>query len=81
MSDFLKNPLLTGAAILAIFVGYAELRLPGLVDAEMNSRGLVSTGDFERAKEDIKEQKAKHDADTEEWKRRIERIVEILLEE
>lgn len=81
--NFIKDnggPLVIGAIVIGFFIGYAELRLPTMVDEEMNSRGLVSTGDFEQAKKDIKDQSDEHDEDTAEWKRRIEKVIDILLE-
>jgi uncharacterized membrane-anchored protein YhcB (DUF1043 family) len=67
--------------VVGLFIGYAELRLPSMVKSEMDQRGLVDTGDFAAVQEDVEEQKEVHEKDTEEWKRRVEKIVDILLEE
>lgn len=84
MTNFVKDnggPLVVGAVVIGFFIGYAELRLPAMVDKEMEKRGLVSTGDMKQVQDDLVEQKEVHNKDTEEWKRRVEKIVDILLEE
>jgi hypothetical protein len=81
--NFIKDnggPLVVGAVVIGFFIGYAELRLPRMVDEEMDSRGLISTGDFDQVRKDVEAQGVEHDEDTAEWKRRIEKVVDILLE-
>lgn len=78
---WLKDNLPVIVLVVGLFVGYAELRLPNMVSSEMDKRGLVRTGDVDAVKDEVRELKDVHAADTAEWKRRIERIVDILLEE
>ena len=82
--NFIKEnggPLVVGAVMLGAFIGYAELRIPAMVDAEMDGRGLVSVGDFDQVKKDLDEQKETHNRDADRMDSKIERIVDILLEE
>lgn len=65
----------------ALFVGYIELRAPQMVSSEMDKRGLVKAGDFEKVKEDLAEQKTVHKEDRDRIDSKVERIVDILLEE
>jgi hypothetical protein len=82
--SFIKEnggPMVVGAAVLATLIGYIELRAPQMVSAEMDKRGLVQTGAVASIKEDVEDLQATHAEDTAEWKRRVEKIVDILLEE
>ena len=79
--NWLKENLPLIILVVGMFIGYAELRLPSMVDEAMEARGLVPKGDFQKVEEALLELKETHGKDTEEWKRRVEKIVEILLEE
>lgn len=79
--NWIKDNFAVIALVIGLFVGYAELRLPTMVSAEMDKRGLVKAGDVAAIKDDLKDLETLHSADTDEWKRRIEKIVDILLEE
>ena len=89
--SFLKEnggPLVVGAAVVAIILGYIEMRAPGMVDAEMNTRGLVSiqtlqniSDKLDAVNEKVDDLKALHNRDQQQSTDKIERIVEILLEE
>lgn len=82
--NFIKEnggPLVVGAVVIGFFVGYAELRLPAMVDEEMDSRGLISSGDFAALQDDLADQKVVHKEDRDRMDSKIERIIDILLEE
>ena len=79
--NWLKDNLPVILLVIGLFIGYAELRLPSMVDAEMERRGLVQAGDVDSIRDELVALKDIHNRDTDEWKRRVERIVDILLEE
>lgn len=79
--NWLKENLGVIILVIGLFVGYAELRLPQMVKAEMDSRGLAETGDIAQLKEDLEDQKTVHKEDRDRMDGKIERIVDILLEE
>jgi len=82
--SFLKNNgglLVVGAAVLALVAGYMELRAPVLISNELSERGLVSTDKVAAMEQDIADQKETHNRDSERMDSKIERIVDILLEE
>ena len=83
--SFLKE---NGGPLVAIILGYIEMRAPGMVDAEMNTRGLVSiqtlqniSDKLDAVNEKVDDLKALHNRDQQQSTDKIERIVEILLEE
>lgn len=79
--NWLKENLPVIILVIGLFIGYAELRLPTMVSQEMDKRGLVKTGDVDAIRAELVDLKETHNKDTDEWKRRVERIVDILLEE
>lgn len=72
-------------AILGIAVvilgGFADWRISVKVEAALAEKGFATTDKITEIEEDIIMQKETHNKDTEEWKRRVEKIVDILLEE
>lgn len=70
-----------GIIIISFIVGYSELRLPNMIDQELSSRGLVSTDKITEIEKDITEQKETHKDDRDRLDGKIERIVDILLED
>ena len=58
--------------VIGLFIGYAELRLPVMVEQEMNERGLVETGTVAAMQDDMDKLEETHAEDTAEWKRRVE---------
>ena len=82
------GPLVIGAAVVAVILGYIEMRAPGMVDAEMDTRGLVSTQTLQNISdkldavdEKVDDLKQLHNRDQQQADDKIERIVDILLEE
>jgi len=81
------GPLVVGAAVLAIVGGYIELRLPSdeelqaKVDAKFVAAGTVSTDRVTSIEKDMAETRETHAADSTRMDGKIERIVDILLEE
>lgn len=82
------GPLVVGAVVLGMIFGYIELRAPRMVSAEMDTRGLVSDESFANLEDkvdavaaQIGEQKETHNRDSDRMDSKIERIVDILLEE
>ena len=82
------GPLVVGAAVLAIILGYIELRAPQMVGAEMDGRGLVNDetlanleGQVQAVAGDVVDLKDTHNRDSDRMDGKIERIVDILLEE
>jgi hypothetical protein len=75
------GPLVVGAVFLGIVLGYIELRAPVMVGSEMDSRGLVSVETMETALKAIEDQKVTHKEDRDRMDGKIERIIDILLEE
>ena len=63
-------------SVASVAVGiFAELRIRQHLDS-MNVPSDTAIADI---KEDVGKMETKHDADSAEWKRRVEKIVEILL--
>lgn len=79
--NWLKENLPVIILVIGLFIGYAELRLPGMVAEEMNKRGLARSGDIASLREDLDEQKVVHKDDRDRMDGKIERIVDILLED
>lgn len=79
--NWIKENLPVIVLVMGMFIGYAELRLPGMVAEEMDRRGLAQTGDISSLKEDLEDQKVVHKEDRDRMDGKIERIVDILLEE
>lgn len=82
------GPLVVGAVVMGVIIGYMELRAPGMVDAEMDSRGLVSnetlqniSDKLDSVDEKVDDLKDLHNRDSERQDNKIERIVDILLED
>ncbi len=89
--SFIKEnggPLVIGAVVLTLLAGYVELRAPQMIGTEMDSRGLVSTetvnnieNNISAVAKDVAEQKETHNRDADRMDGKIERIVDILLED
>jgi len=82
--SFVKDnggPLVVGAVIFAAVIGYIELRAPVMIGTEMDGRGLVSTQTVAEIKRDVADQKVVHKEDRDRQDDKIERIVDILLED
>lgn len=86
--NWLKENLPVIILVVGLFVGYAELRLPTMVQAEMLRQGLVTNSSITSLQKDIKhlegafaDQKVVHNDDRNRMDSKIERIVQILLEE
>lgn len=77
----IKENIIAILVIGGLFIGYIELRAPQMVSAEMDSRGLVKAGDVAQLRTDFEEQKTVHREDRDRMDSKIERIVDILLEE
>ena len=75
------GPVVVGAVFLGIVLGYIELRAPVMVGSEMDNRGLVSVETMETALKAIEDQKVTHKEDRDRMDGKIERIIDILLEE
>lgn len=79
--NWIKDNMGVIILVIGLFVGYAELRLPAMVSSELSSRGLVSTDKITEIEKDIADQKEVHKEDRDRMDGKIERIVQILLEE
>ena len=79
--NWVKENLPVVILVVGLFVGYAELRLPGMVETEMNKRGLAKSGDIAALQDKIEEQKVVHKEDRDRIDSKVERIVDILLED
>lgn len=86
--SWLKDNLPVIILVIGLFIGYAELRLPSMVADEMAKRGLVTNGELESihgkidaVDEKLSEQKQTHKDDRDRMDGKIERIVDILLED
>ena len=79
--SWLKENLPVIILVVGLFIGYAELRLPSMVADEMAKQGLASDSAVSDLKEDLAEQKVVHKEDRDRMDGKIERIVDILLEE
>jgi len=77
----IKENIVAILVIGGLFIGYIELRAPQMVSAEMDSRGLVKAGDVAQIKREVEEQKVVHKEDRDRMDSKIERIVDILLDE
>ena len=80
--------LVVGAVIFGLVLGYMELRAPKVVSAEMDQRGLVSDAtlgeyraELDAVKEAAEREREERIADRDRMDGKIERIVDILLEE
>ena len=81
MTDWIKENWAVVVIVVGMFVGYAELRLPSMVSAEMAKQGLASDSAVSDLKDDLDEQKEVHKDDRDRMDSKIERIVDILLED
>lgn len=77
----IKENIVAILVIGGLFIGYIELRAPQMISDQMDERGLVKAGDFAKVKEDLENQKVVHKEDRDRMDGKIERIVDILLEE
>ena len=81
---FIQNnggTITVAAVVLAIVAGYMEWRVSVIVGAEMDAVGLVSTDRVTSIEKDMAETRETHAADSTRMDGKIERIVDILLEE
>ena len=69
------------AVALAIGAAYLEWRISVAVTGEIEAVGLISPATIDAMKDDIADQKETHNRDSERMDGKIERIVDILLEE
>jgi len=77
MSNFIKDnggPLVVGAVFLAIILGYIELRIPPIVVAEIESRGIVSSDKIDSMEGDIEDNEGDIGELTTRWNRLVDAI-------
>lgn len=76
----IKENIIAILVVGGLFIGYIELRAPQMVSAEMDKRGLVKVGEVADIKQELENQKVVHKEDRDRMDGKIERIVDILLE-
>lgn len=77
---WIKDNLPVIILVVGLFIGYAELRLPSMVSAEMANQGLASNSKVADLEKDLEDQKVVHKDDRDRMDDKIERIIDILLE-
>ena len=84
MIEFIREnggPLVIAGIALAIGATYLEWRIDEITEVKLAAAGIVSTDRIDAIEDDVKDAKEQHKVDADRMDRKIERVVDVLLEE
>ena len=84
MIDFIKDnggPLVIAAAALAIGAAYLEWRIDEITEVKLAAAGIVSLDRIDAIESEVEDTQEQHQIDADRIDRKIERVVDVLLED
>jgi hypothetical protein len=84
MIDFIKDnggPLVIAGIALAIGATYLEWRIDEITEVKLSEAGIVSLDRIDAIEDEVEDTQEQHKLDSDRMDRKIERVVDVLLED
>lgn len=84
MIDFIKDnggPLVIAGIALAIGATYLEWRIDEITEIKLSEAGIVSLDRIDAIEDEVEDTQEQHKLDSDRMDRKIERVVDVLLED
>jgi hypothetical protein len=82
--DFIRDnggPLVIAGIALAIGAAYLEWRIDEITEMKLDAAGIVSVDRIDAIEDEVEDTQEQHKLDSDRMDRKIERVVDVLLED